>query len=573
MIIQERIRALQDILDTTISAQFDLPRIVVLGSQSSGKSSVLEQILKKDFLPRGSSLVTRCPVVISLKKTEASLCLVDGKAVDPLDMSKAIKRAMDRNCGSSKGIVDRPIHVQLHTGNTLDMVLVDLPGLTKIPIGDQPADIEHQILQMIRRYIASENTLILCVVAANTDIATAESLKIAKEVDPNYERTICCLTKIDLMDQGTDCCDVLDNTHPRLRHGYVGIINRSQKDISDGLPASTALEKERAWFRAHSTYTKYGEAIGSEYLLRKLGDIFQTIFERELPAISAVLRDTIGSLKQELSHLEGQNSAEGLLAIYATGLKDITNTAVRDSAIGVWCQNIRAHQSHISFDDFDRLIEKSQYLLLPEKAFEKKVLGVSKQVFEELLQLCARSFDGLLQALNGLECPGSPQTIAYLNVLVSGRLREQFQELREELVRQQELQTGYVDFSHPEFDREAIIEQKIFERVEKISQSWESTEEPLFSYAFVKSLTIELVFNYTDIVVRNAKDAATKLVQLKISQFVRTKLLSEIASFDKGSNLITSSPEDTRAMDDLRKDIQQLTSALARLGVPEKQAC
>ena len=66
----------------------------------------------------------------------------------------------------------------------LNLMLVDLPGLTKVPIGDQPPDIEFQIRDMIMQFITRENTLILAVTPANSDLATSDALKIAKEVDP-----------------------------------------------------------------------------------------------------------------------------------------------------------------------------------------------------------------------------------------------------------------------------------------------------------------------------------------------------------------------------------------------------
>lgn len=66
----------------------------------------------------------------------------------------------------------------------LNLTLIDLPGLTKVPIGDQPADIEAQIKGMIFQFIKRENCLILAVTPANTDLANSDALKLAKEVDP-----------------------------------------------------------------------------------------------------------------------------------------------------------------------------------------------------------------------------------------------------------------------------------------------------------------------------------------------------------------------------------------------------
>lgn len=75
----------------------------------------------------------------------------------------------------------------------LNLTLVDLPGLTKVPIGDQPADIEHQIRDMIMTFITRENCLILAVTSANADLATSDALKLAKEVDPAGEYNVVML--------------------------------------------------------------------------------------------------------------------------------------------------------------------------------------------------------------------------------------------------------------------------------------------------------------------------------------------------------------------------------------------
>ena len=66
----------------------------------------------------------------------------------------------------------------------LNLTLVDLPGLTKVPVGDQPVDIEYQIRDMLMQFITRENCLILAVTPANSDLANSDALKLAKEVDP-----------------------------------------------------------------------------------------------------------------------------------------------------------------------------------------------------------------------------------------------------------------------------------------------------------------------------------------------------------------------------------------------------
>ena len=76
------------------------------------------------------------------------------------------------------------LHPPPPTHTVLNLTLVDLPGLTKVPVGDQPPDIEFQIRDMLMQFVTRENTLILAVTPANSDLATSDALKLAKEVDP-----------------------------------------------------------------------------------------------------------------------------------------------------------------------------------------------------------------------------------------------------------------------------------------------------------------------------------------------------------------------------------------------------
>lgn len=97
------------------------------------------------------------------------------------------------------GISPQPINLTIYSPNVVTLTLVDLPGLTKVPVGDQPRDIERQIRAMINTYIERPGTIILAVTAANTDLANSDGLQLAREKDPHGERTIGVLTKVDLM--------------------------------------------------------------------------------------------------------------------------------------------------------------------------------------------------------------------------------------------------------------------------------------------------------------------------------------------------------------------------------------
>jgi vacuolar protein sorting-associated protein 1 len=147
---------------------------------------------------------------------------------------------------------------------------VDLPGLTKVPVGDQPRDIEKQIKEMVLKQISKPNAIILAVTAANVDLANSDGLKLAREVDPEGQRTIGVLTKIDLMDQGTDVVDILAGRIIPLRLGYVPVVNRGQRDIENKKRIDLALKAEKEFFENHQSYRNKASYCGTPYLARKL---------------------------------------------------------------------------------------------------------------------------------------------------------------------------------------------------------------------------------------------------------------------------------------------------------------
>ena len=134
-------------------------------------------------------------------------------------------------CGNNKDISHIPIIVKIFSRNVIDLTLVDLPGITKIPTGDQPHDIEAKINDLNLKYITPRTAIIMAVCAANVDLANSDALKLARRVDPHGERTIGVITKIDLMDEGTNALDILSGRAIPLKLGYVGVVCRSQKDI------------------------------------------------------------------------------------------------------------------------------------------------------------------------------------------------------------------------------------------------------------------------------------------------------------------------------------------------------
>ncbi|KAL9009564.1 MAG: hypothetical protein Q9173_005414 [Seirophora scorigena] len=327
------VNKLQDVF-TTVGVQnpIDLPQIAVVGSQSSGKSSVLENIVGRDFLPRGTGIVTRRPLILQLinrsapnphqnqvngvngdmKTTDKEsnveewgefLHIPGQKFHDFNKIREEIVKETESKTGRNAGISPAPINLRIYSPNVLTLTLVDLPGLTKVPVGDQPRDIERQIKEMVLKQIQKPNAIILAVTAANTDLANSDGLKLAREVDPEGQRTIGVLTKVDLMDEGTDVVDILAGRIIPLRLGYVPVVNRGQRDIENKKAISSALENEKSFFENHKAYRNKSSYCGTPYLARKLNLILMMHIKNTLPDIKARISSSLQKYTSELAQL------------------------------------------------------------------------------------------------------------------------------------------------------------------------------------------------------------------------------------------------------------------------------
>eukprot|EP00118_Oscarella_pearsei_P005729 m.26335 g.26335 ORF g.26335 m.26335 type:complete len:695 (+) comp29242_c0_seq3:103-2187(+) len=281
------INKLQDVFATVGREYIQLPQIVVMGTQSSGKSSVLENLVGKDFLPRGSGIVTRRPLILQLVHTEEEeeygrfLHLDNERFTDFRMIKEEIQRETDRVSGTNKAISPDPIRLTVYSPHVLNLTLVDTPGITKVPVGDQPEDIEKQVRDLVVSYIKNPNSLILSVTPANTDLATSEALKIAKYVDPEGNRTLAVMTKLDLMDKGTDALDALTGRIIPVKLGIVGIVNRSQHDINIDKPIKEALREETKFFQRN--YPGLVVKSGTAYLSRTLNRLLMHHIRECLP--------------------------------------------------------------------------------------------------------------------------------------------------------------------------------------------------------------------------------------------------------------------------------------------------
>ncbi|KAF0993031.1 hypothetical protein HZS_684 [Henneguya salminicola] len=332
------VNKLQDVFNIIGINTLELPQIVTMGTQSSGKSSIIENIVGYDFLPRGiidmviigCGMVTRRPLILQLicNKNEQELtCELQNKNSTPnlstekiyakfhhsdkifinfKDVHDEIIDETNRAVPDEKDVSSDPIILKIFSPDLVNLTLVDLPGLTRIPIGKQPIDIEEKISKMTLNYISNKNSIILAVVPANIDIATSEALRVASIVDPKGERTIACLTKLDLMDKGTNAHELLTGKgwfFINVRLGIIGVVNRSQMDLKNNKPILKALEYEDHFFRHN--YPQISQRAGTKYLVNVLNKILLLHIHKCLPELNKRVRELLDKFSVLNNNLGG----------------------------------------------------------------------------------------------------------------------------------------------------------------------------------------------------------------------------------------------------------------------------
>ncbi|RDW64280.1 dynamin-related GTPase DNM1 [Aspergillus mulundensis] len=506
------VNKLQDLVFNTIgNDSLDLPQIVVVGSQSSGKSSVLENIVGRDFLPRGSGIVTRRPLILQLinipnerhDQPEGDEAHVPHTAASvpgqnewaefhhhpgrKFDDFAAVKQEIEaetaRIAGNNKGINRQPINLKIFSPHVLNLTMVDLPGLTKVPIGDQPSDIEKQTRTLILEYIAKPNSIILAVSPANVDLVNSESLKLARQVDPMGRRTIGVLTKLDLMDHGTNAMDILSGRVYPLKLGFIGVVNRSQQDIQSGKSLSQALQAELDFFRHHPAYRNMANRCGTQFLAKTLNSTLMSHIRDRLPDIKARLNTLMGQTQQELASY-GNKQFSGkehrgslilqLMTRFASSFISSIDGTSSEISTKELCGGARIYYifnsvfgnsldtvdptQNLSVSDIRTAIRNSTgprpSLFVPELAFDLlvkpqiKLLEPPSQrcvelVYEELIKIC--------HTCGSQELLRFPRLQAKLIEVVSDLLRERLGPCSSYVESLISIQRAYINTNHPNF--------------------------------------------------------------------------------------------------------------------------
>lgn len=292
---------------------FKPPKLVVVGTQSSGKSSLLNALMGVQLLPTGETMTTRAAIQVQLvnspeRRVEFGTFLYGTwaatRTIQICDPPTPDEHAAVRNhiasetarlLNGSRGVlVETPICLRLYSATVPNMSFVDLPGITMHALTSegQPADMCDQIRNLIRSYI-DDRTTVLMVCAARADLEADAAVELCMSVTGG-KRTVGCLTKPDLCDTRASIAAYVNgrgSSDLRLEHGYFVVRCR----CGESEPMSDVYTSETSFFRSHPTL---GDCAGGERVgVLKLGSFVHSIVLQSVRACLPQLRGELVEMR------------------------------------------------------------------------------------------------------------------------------------------------------------------------------------------------------------------------------------------------------------------------------------
>lgn len=484
----------QVIISAGLHTDLALPMITVMGSQSVGKTSVLESLVGRDFLPRGTGIVTRRPLVIQLRQLKST-----GDGPDEWaefehkpkvrfrgfeDVRKEIEAETIRVCGAQR-VSAEPILLRIFSPTVMDLTLVDLPGLTKVPTADQPKDMPQKIRDLVKTYVEKPSSIILAISAANVDLATSDALALAREVDPQGLRTVGVLTKFDLDDAGNAISALLGDVYP-LRLGYTAVVCRSEAASQAGVTFEEALKAERDFFQRHTNLQPLQSQCGMPNLAQRLQYLLLNHIREALPTLRSNMQRLADSCREELTSLgdEGLEKQMGqgpfLLHLISNYVRNFTDFLegrghrLQEAPPAKLMGGARIHhifhrifaQAILDFNAFTGLSDMDirvamrnaagpkPQLFVPEMAFERLVKRQIQKLEEPALQCVSMVFEELKQLAAQSECPEMqrfPGLREKILEVTHAVIRKSFHPANNMVSNLIRIEREYINVDHPDF--------------------------------------------------------------------------------------------------------------------------
>ena len=559
------INKLQEILSVSqLKYKINLPQIICIGAQSSGKSSIIESIIGKDFLPKGSGIVTRRPLILQLinQKEGEDYCEFFLKPNEKItDFSKVTKEIIiqtEKIAGKEKLISDKPIIMKIFSSKLIDLTLVDLPGLVKVPLKGQPDNIDSQIKKIVLDFISNSNSIILAITPSNIDISNSDSLKIAREVDPYFTRTLGVISKVDLVENYLEFVNIIKNNVYPLKYGYIGVTCRTSKENLNNKSLDNQIKDEEDIYKEINEYSEILNNLGIKNLTNKLKDLLTEKIKLSIPTIKENLNNIIFKKQKELNELGDEIILEDneismntflLSSVFKFTTKykellngNILNTNLNKVYIGAAKINKIFNQKFIneilSINPLDNLKDEEilivikntnglrPSLFVPEIAFEILVKQEIKRLEEPGLLCVKKVYDELINTIN---CISIPEIVRFKNLeikikeLLINIIEKCIPEVNQMIKNLILIELSYINSSHPDFlnGKEEInkIEDDNIEN--NIRKDLNFTERELIEISIVKNLIV----SYFNIVKKNYCDFVPKTIMCFLVN--KTKDISE----------------------------------------------
>ncbi|CRG97382.1 dynamin-like protein, putative [Plasmodium gallinaceum] len=501
------VNKLQNVLSSFISSEaLSLPHIAVVGAQSVGKTSLLESLVGLSFMPKGEDIVTRTPIIIQLtnSKSEDCYCTLtysdyeNNKVEKHIDdftlLNQILVDVTEEITGGNKCIKETPIILEIHKNNVLDLTLIDLPGLTKVPVGNQPYNVEEQIVNLVNKYIKNPNCIILAVSCANIDLANSDSLKMARSVDPMHERTIGVITKCDMVEKPEIWKKMISGSLYPLKKGFVAVVCRSQKDVDDNISIEESIKKEEEYFNQSIDVTNQIECIlecGIKNLAKKLNNILIEHIKNTVPFLKPKI-DSLKSIEEERllelgEPMENMNRSEYLAVLvnyitkFSQQYQDIIDGKVfYKDRVDELKGGARIHYIFNdwyikSLNDFSPLemltdeeiriaIRNSSgprgALFVPESAFETLIKKLINCLKEPSLRCADQVYEELIKIVDNCKIPDMERFTnlkSAINEQVKILLKDCLQPTKEMIKNLMLIELSYINTSHPDFLNEHFM--------------------------------------------------------------------------------------------------------------------
>lgn len=586
-----------------IENKIKVPTLVTIGSQSSGKSTLLNRILKLNIIPTGSVMETRTPINIELINTNSDYYLEFGEYVNYSwnvikkilitnnteethlnDIKNQIKFLTNKYAGEGMGISETEINIKLYSPHVSNLNFIDLPGLTMIACTDkgQPKDIKDQIRNLLIKYINPENNLILCIMPAREDLETDMALELVKQYDSSGQRTIGVLTKIDLMNKNSNICNYLLNNNIskdlQLDYGYYAIKNSNTRDFN------MMTQMEIDFFNKHTDYSsiKHLKRNGIDNLNINLSRIFLSIIKKNIPNTLTKLNQLIETNTKQLQLLgevigDNKQLKEVMLTKYVTNIFNKFNDNIDNRCCGLNTGRhikdtfIQFRTTVTSLNPFNTNICSNQMLDEIIKNSDGNHMSLPVPTIE-IIEACI--LDSSINCIHflekpSIECCNTIYTI--VNQLVDNLLKQEgickFNELYEKIK---------YDIKTEVLDKAIQVTKKHISDSVKMEESYIWTDDPKFSNVltnipknslnteFLRTILIEYFNCIKNIIQHNVPKIIMFYFIRKIQKSIQILLLNKLQG-EEYINLLNEEPSVQLKRTQFKNIVSVLTESKVKL--------